>query len=400
MILIPIRTEMVARRTPLANYALVAANILLFIAFNVLGGKKALEFRDAHLVLQSEWPAIYQFLTYQFLHGDGWHLFGNMLFLWVFGNSVNAKLGDLGYALFYLAGGVFAALVFAVLSEGGLLGASGSIAAVTTAYLVLFPRSHVTVVFIFFFITFFEVPAILLIVIKVILWDNVLAPSIYGAGNVAVEAHLGGYFFGFTVGMGMLLLRIIARDQFDMLALLDRWNRRRAYRATLAHPEARQRAEFGTVAQARPQRQQDQRELEKRLDRITDLRSRIAELLDGGKVAEAAGVYEELRQIDPSQCLPANYQLLIARHFYETGRHPQAADAFERYLANYREGVETDEIRLLLGIIYARDLKQYQAAEKHLSRCSEKLKSGSRREQCMEWLDLARRATGRPATDA
>ena len=64
------------------------------------------------------------------------------------------------------------------------------------------------------------------------------------------------------------------------------------------------------------------------------------------------------------------------------------------------EGVEADEIRMLLGIIYARDLKQYQAAEKHLSVCSERLKSGSRREQCLEWLELARRAMRRPATDA
>ena len=398
--IIPIRTEMVARHTPLANYALIAGNVLAFVVFNVVGGERAAAFRDTYLVLQSDWPALHQFLSYQFLHGDGWHLAGNMLFLWVFGNSVNAKLGDTGYALFYLAGGVFAALSFALLSEGAMLGASGSIAAVTTAYLVLFPRSRVTVLFIFFFITFFEVPAMVLIVIKVIIWDNVVAPSFYGAGNVAVEAHLGGYFFGFAAGTGMLLLRVVARDQFDMLALLDRWNRRRAYRAAMAHPEARRRAQFGSVAQATPQREPQRRAAEEQLDRITDLRARIADLIEKGELAAVGEVYEELRQIAPSQCLPAPHQLLVARHFYETGRFPQAADAFERYLACYREGVEADEIRLLVGIIYARDLKQYQAAEKHLSACSHKLKSGSRREQCLHWLELARRAMGRPATNA
>ena len=144
------------------------------------------------------------------------HLLGNMLFLWVFGNSVNGKMGDIPYLLFYLAGGVFAAWGYAILQAKVfyLVGASGAIAAVTTAYLALFPRSRVTVmVWFFFFIHFFEVPAMILIGLKVIVWDNVVAPKLAGADSVAYGAHIAGYFFGFLVSLNMLFLRALPRDQ-------------------------------------------------------------------------------------------------------------------------------------------------------------------------------------------
>lgn len=398
--IIPIRTEMLIRRTPLANYAIIAVNALAFVVFNMLAGGRLGAFRNEHLILQSDWPALHQFFTYQFVHADGWHIAGNMLFLWVFGNSVNAKLGDLAYALFYLAGGVFAALAFTVGSSDRLLGASGSIAAVTTAYLVLFPRSHVTVMFMFFFITFFEVPAMILIGIKIILWDNIVAPSIHGGGNVAFEAHLGGYVFGFAAATAMLLLRAVPRDHFDMLSLLDRWNRRRVFRAVMSTPQGRRCAEYGTVAKPIAHAPADRQVEEELLDRISDLRARIAECVERSDAGAAATLYEELTSVESGQCLQAGQQLIVAREFYATGRWPQAAGAFEQYLNCYRMGFETDEIRLLVGIIYARDLKQYAAAEKHLSACVEKLKDGDRRRQCREWLQVARQALGRPATNA
>lgn len=398
--IIPIRTEMVSRHTPLANYAIIGANVLAFMAFNLLRIDWLSALRNEYLVLQPDWPALHQFFTYQFLHADGWHLGGNMVFLWVFGNSVNAKLGDVPYALFYLAGGVFAAFVFAVGSNAPLLGASGSIAAVTTGYLVLFPRSRVTILFVFLFITFFEVPAMVLIGIKIILWDNIIAPGIHGGGNVAIEAHLGGYLFGFLAAMAMLLIRAVPRDHFDMLSLLDRWNRRRVFRTAMADPQMRRAAQYGTVAKQAAQSEQERQAEEDRLDRITDLRSRIADCVERNDLGAASTLYEELSVIDSGQCLAADHQLVIAREFYATHRSPQAANAFERYLACYRLGFETTEIRMLLGIIYARDLQQYADAEKHLSRCLEKFNEGERRRQCLEWLDIVRQALGKPATDA
>ena len=114
MLLIPIRTESPIQRTPWVNIALISLNAIAFMFFNqLLAGQRVKEFMDAYLVFDSAEPALFQFFTYQFLHGDFWHLLGNMLFLWVFGNSVNAKMGDVPYLLFYLAGGVLAAWGFA-----------------------------------------------------------------------------------------------------------------------------------------------------------------------------------------------------------------------------------------------------------------------------------------------
>ncbi len=394
MIFLPIRTEMVARRTPMANYALLAANGMMYLVFNIVHNPALRAFHDRHLVLHGDWPVLHQYFTYQFLHADLWHLGGNMLFLWVFGNSVNAKLGNAAYALFYLAAGVFAALTFTVDSTDALLGASGAIAGVTTAYLVLFPRSRVTVLFVFFFITFFEVPAMVLIGVKVILWDNIFAPSIGGAGNVAISAHLGGYAFGFVAAGIMLAVRAVPRDHFDMLALLDRWNRRRQFRSVMSDPNAQRQAVYGTVARPAAPTPQEQRVEDQRLDRITDLRGQIGEILDRGDVSAAASAYEELIAIDPNQCLPAQQQVVVAREFYSTGRPPQAASAFERYLSSYRSGYEADEIRMLLGIIYARDLQQYGTAEKYLQEALRRLTDASRQSQCREWIAFAKTAMG------
>ena len=109
MIIIPIRTESVPHRPPLANYILIGLNILAFLLFEGPLGQGTLgSIRHEYLTFQSIEPAFYQFFTYQFLHSGLGHLIGNLLFLWVFGNSVNGKLGDVPYVLFYLAGDAIA----------------------------------------------------------------------------------------------------------------------------------------------------------------------------------------------------------------------------------------------------------------------------------------------------
>jgi membrane associated rhomboid family serine protease len=225
--MIPISTDTPIRRTPWVNYALIALNVLIFLA---TGGVENAS-RPNHplnrwvelAVLDGTSPQLYQFFTYQFLHANWAHIGGNMLFLWVFGNAVNAKMGHGPYLFFYLAGGVFAATGYGFYRDASMVGASGAIAAVTTAYLALFPRSHITVLYWFFIIGTFELPSMLLIVFKMILWDNVMAPRMVADSNVAFGAHLAGYAFGFAAAAGMLALRCLPRDQFDIVAL---WRRR------------------------------------------------------------------------------------------------------------------------------------------------------------------------------
>lgn len=400
---LPISTSTSFRRVPRANYALIAANVLVFF---ILGGvDRPTSFgKDllGQLALSGDSLQVYQFFTYQFLHGGFGHIGGNMLFLWVFGNSVNAKMGDGPYLLFYLAGGVFAATGYAWLNADFTLmvGASGAVAAVTTAYLALFPRSRITILYWWFFIGTFELPSMIMIVFKMILWDNVLADQFAGASNVAFDAHMSGYAFGLAATAALLALRFLPRDQFDIVALWRRWLQRQGMRAAMADPQARAQAQYGRVA--RPvsidgvtvrtvSTPQD--------DRITQLRTKIAEALGQNDRDTAAAGYEELMEIDPQQVLSRTAQLEVANQLCTLGRLPQAAAAYEKYLTQYSPSREADEVELLLGIIYARDLQQYELADAHLRLVLERVANDTRRDQCRHWLEVAAQALGRPSPE-
>lgn len=399
-LVLPIRTQSCIHRTPRANYALLSVNVVAFLLLNdAVAGEAVMAWRDRYLAFHSDAPAFHEFFTYQFLHGDMWHILGNMLFLWVFGNSVNAKLGDWPYLLFYLAGGAFAAWGFAVVTSGPshLVGASGAIAAVTTAYLALFPRSRVTVLaWVFLFIHFFELPAIVIIVLKIIVWDNLIAPSLGSQGAVAHSAHLAGYLFGFVGALGMLLVRAIPRDQFDILALWKRWHQRRQFTRAVSDPAAAVQAQYGAVGRVAPADPVKQAEEDGRLDEIADLRSRIADALEQDSQGEAVELYEKLTAIDALQCLSERHQLQIARGFYGSGALEEAAGAFERFVECYSSSTEAGDVRLLLGIIYARDLRNYEQADEHLTKSIKTVRDPSRREQCLTWLKDVRAALDRP----
>jgi membrane associated rhomboid family serine protease/CRISPR/Cas system CSM-associated protein Csm2 small subunit len=403
MLIIPIRTESEIRRTPLVNYGLLGANVLVFLLFSALvPPERAAAFTGAYLALHSDAPAFHQFFTYQFVHADIFHLAGNMLFLWVFGNHVNAKMGDLPYLLFYLAGGVFAAWGYALVTpmSSQLIGASGSIAAVTTAYLALAPRSRVTIfVWLFIFIHFFELRAMVVIGLKIVVWDNIIAPRFGGSDAVAHSAHLFGYFFGFVGALGMLLIRALPRDQFDMIAVWKRWNQRRQFSAAMRDPAAAARAQYGSVANIIPTDPEERARQDQRFDAVAELRTQIADALDRRNLSEAAALYEKLIAIDEQQCLSERHQLEIAREFYREERFSRAAAAFHRFLDCYPSAVEAGNVRLLLGIIYARDLREYEAADQFLSESIEKLSDQSRRDQCVQWLSHVRNILGRPAPE-
>ncbi len=400
--IIPIRTQSEVRRPPLANYLLIGANMLLFLLLDEkLFGDAVGVIKNRYLVFDASEPAFYQFFTYQFLHADVWHLFGNLLFLWVFGNSVNSKMGDVPYLLFYLAGGVFAAWGWAAMTAGAptLLGASGAIATVTTAYLALFPRARVTVMVWVFFIYFFDLSAMLVIGLKIIVWDNIIAPSFGPAGNVAHSAHLAGYLFGFAGALGMLLVRAIPRDQFDILALWRRWRLRREFASAMAKPGAAEQARYGRVARAASNDPRQRAEEDRLIDAVAALRDDIAEAVTARDLTAAADAYEKLMAVDPKQCLSERQQLEIAQEFYRNARFAPAVATFRRYLESYPNTREANDVRLLVGIIYARDLRQYEQADECLTQTMEKLHDDDRRAQCRKWLAEVRGALGRPVPE-
>lgn len=169
------------------------------------------ELRGALARGQVTLAALAPLVTHQFVHGGWLHVMGNLLYLWVFGGNVEARLGPARYLLLYLASGVFAALGQAILAPAAMVGASGAIAGVLGAYLVLSPTARVrTLVFLGIFVTVVTLPAIVVIgewiLIQVLSSLEVMRVATHQAtGNVAYVAHVSGFL------AGIALVRLLAQ---------------------------------------------------------------------------------------------------------------------------------------------------------------------------------------------
>jgi membrane associated rhomboid family serine protease len=159
-----------------------------------------------------EKPWYVTLFTSMFMHGGFLHIAGNMLFLWVFGNNIEDRLGRVKFLLFYLLAGLIAVYTQALIDPGSTaptIGASGAIAGVLGAYAWLLPRARVlTLIFIIFFVTVVEIPALILLALWFILqFVPALGQVAVGSGGdqgVAYFAHVGGFVFGSAVAGAML----------------------------------------------------------------------------------------------------------------------------------------------------------------------------------------------------
>lgn len=233
---IPLGTDRLPRHRPAVTIGLIVLNLAVFlgIAVAVRAGWTTHE-----RVLQ--WGAVWRvdfrpwtIVTSVFLHdpsGLG-HVGFNMLFLWVFGQAVESRLGSWWFLVFYLAGGAFACVAHMVASPAPAIGASGAVAAVSGAYLALFPRSTVRVLLFFLLIGVYHVPAVWFIAFYIAIDILSQASEILGRpSDVANAAHLGGYLFGFTVAVSLLAVGILPRTDLDALYLIKQRRRRKAMRA-------------------------------------------------------------------------------------------------------------------------------------------------------------------------
>ena len=146
-------------------------------------------------------PALTVF-TSMFMHGGLFHLGGNMLYLWIFGNNIEDRLGHFRFVVFYLIGGGIAAYAHAITEPGSrvpMIGASGAVSSVLGAYLLLFPKARVhTLVFFGFFVQVIKLPALIVIGFWAIIQfvSGVLTKGFLDGGGVAWFAHVGGFVFG------------------------------------------------------------------------------------------------------------------------------------------------------------------------------------------------------------
>jgi len=282
-------------------------------------------------------PDLVALLFCMFLHANFLHLGGNMLYLWIFGDNVEARLGRVGYVAAYLGTGVLATLAFALLSGGSmtpLIGASGAISGVLGFYLLWFPHNQIRVaLFLFFYFMFIHVRAIWVLAFYLVV-DNLLPllrEAESGGGGVAHGAHIGGFLSG--VVCAFLWDRIRGRVP-----------------APRPQPHVERRATPWTRGTG-PIRvgAADAFHAAVHMGRMEDAAHAFSRLVrEGGKPPMADDVFA------------------LGRWLYESDFAQDAAAVLRFYLANYPRGPDLDRAHLALGVMLARRLGQPVAAREHL----------------------------------
>jgi membrane associated rhomboid family serine protease len=256
-----------------------------------------------------------------FLHGGWMHLVGNILFLWIFGDNVEQRLGRIRYLLGYLAAGAAATLFFALFvpdSQIPLVGASGAISGVLGCYFLWFPRNQVkTFVFLFpLLMNTFYLPARLVLGFYLVL-DNLIPFLINGgrASGVAHGAHIGGFLFGLALAWGF-----------------NRWQAVQAIRkGAVADTESPAR---GTFAESQPKK---------------DPTSIIVGELQAGRYDQAAQLYLALDTPAERLAVAPETVLAIGDHLLARQRSTQALEVFRRFVAERPASMQIDQAYLGAG---------------------------------------------------
>jgi membrane associated rhomboid family serine protease len=216
--MLPIKDTIRAQSFPLVNWLLIIANaVIWFFMIDMTPGEV-----ESFVLMYGLVPAqidtsnlmtLFPFVTHMFLHGGWLHFLSNIWILFIFGDNVEDRLGSFRYIFFYLIGGIAAGGLQTFVNPGSFIpaiGASGAIAAVMGTYFLLFPRARViTLIPLFFFPWFVEVPAIIFLGFWFIsqLYSGVLALTMtsgQAAGGIAWWAHIGGFVFGLLFALPFL----------------------------------------------------------------------------------------------------------------------------------------------------------------------------------------------------
>ncbi len=231
----PIRDENPQIQVPYVTYALIALNVLAWLALQRLGVEPGLsqsvctfglipadltgaEFNPSRMMCEIDGqPDWYTLISAMFMHGSWMHLIGNMWFLWIFGNNVEDAMGPIRFAIFYLLSGLGAALAQILADAGSIIpmvGASGAIGGVMGAYIVLYPRVHVHM-FVMVIFRSFAVPAYLMlgywVIVQVMGGYSSLGET---GGGVAFWAHIGGFLAGMALIFVFKNETLLAKHQY------------------------------------------------------------------------------------------------------------------------------------------------------------------------------------------
>ncbi len=219
--MIPLKDDVPSKSFPFVNITLIVINVIMFLFELMLGSDlqnfiekygvipikyfyEGIKFDTGEVVYFSDYSRIYPLFVSMFLHGGWIHLLGNMLYLWIFGDNVEDRMGHFRYLVFYLLCGLAASFSHILMNPDSYIptiGASGAIAGVLGAYMFLYPNAKVVVLLpIFIFFDIIQLPAMLVLGLWFVmqLFQGTLALSIQSSatGGVAWWAHIGGFVFG------------------------------------------------------------------------------------------------------------------------------------------------------------------------------------------------------------
>ncbi len=220
--MIPYKDDNPTSHFPFVTIAIILINSIVFFLVPSSGeaGKEAVYAYGAIPIyimsFQGAQP-IHPFLTVftsMFMHGSILHLLGNMLYLWIFGDNIEDRLGHVRFIIFYLICGIVAAYSYAITDPASkipMIGASGAISGVLGAYLLLFPKAKVhALIFLGFFVTVIKIPAILVIGFWAVIQflSGLLSTGLHAQGGIAWFAHVGGFLWGLiTIRLFMMRKR-------------------------------------------------------------------------------------------------------------------------------------------------------------------------------------------------
>lgn len=218
--MIPIRDNIKSGSFPLFAVGLILANFFVFYQELLLNDRELSRFILTYGLVPASFTASLNqgffnltpylpLLTNLFLHGGWMHIIGNMWYIWIFGDNIEDRMGHVRFLLFYLLCGIAANMTHVLIDPGSAvptIGASGAVSGILGAYLVTFPWARVlTLVPIFFFIQFIEIPALLFLGLWFFIQLQYGTASLLMAGtNIAWWAHIGGFI------AGMILVKIMA----------------------------------------------------------------------------------------------------------------------------------------------------------------------------------------------
>lgn len=349
---IPIGTDRALRRPARVTHWLIGLNVLIFLATTALdrfNPELHASVYEALWITGGSGFRPWQLISSAFLHGGLLHLLGNMLFLWTFGPNLEDKLRRAGYLAFYLLAASASAGLHALFEDAPAVGASGAIAGVTGAYLIMFPRTMIRVLVFFFIIGVFAIQAWWFIAFQ-IAW-NLLSFGVGADRGVAFLAHLGGYGFGIAVAMVLLGLRIVPREPYDLFTAFSQARRREALRQAHEIAERRQRRLSQGEARRDPR-------AEARADKLAEARGAVNSAMARGDLDLALSRYRDLLEEFGAKDSTLARQTLadLAAHATRVGEHALAATAYEKFLERYSSDREAPVVRVMLGLINARYL--------------------------------------------